>query len=80
MIGSVHKELANDIAILKSVEGDFEKFVEALRPRSQEEWTCTKWLEISRHMAEYAPFQIHNSSLKTYHYPFSKSWKVIESS
>lgn len=52
MIGSVHKELANDIAILKSVEGDFEKFVEALRPRSQEEWTCTKWLEISRHMAE----------------------------
>ncbi|XP_057369530.1 betaine aldehyde dehydrogenase-like [Daphnia carinata] len=52
MIGSVHKQLANDIAILKSVEGDFEKFMKALRPRSQEEWTFTKWLEISSHMAE----------------------------
>lgn len=53
MIGSVHKQLAKDVAILKRVDGDFEDFVGALRQNKPDKWSHTKWLEVSGNMTEY---------------------------
>jgi hypothetical protein len=53
MIGSLHKQLAKDVAILKRVDGDFEEFVGALIQNKPDKWSHTKWLEVSANMTEY---------------------------
>ncbi len=53
MIGTFHKQLAKDVAILKSADGNFAEFVKALSPSNQKEWSHSKWLESSNQMTEY---------------------------
>nr|CAH0109071.1 unnamed protein product [Daphnia galeata] len=52
MIGSLHKQLAKEVAILKHIDGDFEEFVGALIQNKPDKWSHTKWLEVSANMTE----------------------------